>query len=524
MAKANPRAALLEVAALLAPRKPDLVVELAEAFDAPAKYFARFHRRLRDRGVEDATDKDLPWIALVTGLEARKRLFEIDWKTDAEDVLWAIDKILWEDKARWAWCDLDRYEETPTDKFLAIAGKALAGSCIGLVSIDTDSDAYPLSTLNFDHIPEVRALAKASGLGRIDSFAPRKRPEPPKPLPPRKPEPKTSRPKAFRGKGDASRTLGSHARGLVFHDGEKSDPTKFANASTWPPKVGTLAPHYCKELAWARSGTFTLNAQYTDDKGKQIGSLREFRGSREIELEVPKGVDIDRLAYAGEELVLFPTNPSYRGKAVKRPLIWDGDRFRELAGLPAIAVPPPPKARGSWDFAIQGHARTGDGSDVIVWFGRGYERAGAKWKPTFELGKCDHYDELWSAPCSDGFFFLSKGELRQVTRSKKARRRLPTFDRIDHVSPGPDGTVLCALVRMTSKSPAALLFFPDEHMVAPIPPSAFGLRRDDGLDAIFYNADTHLVFGIVDLPDPGMRPVRYDSLLALPRKNEATGR
>jgi hypothetical protein len=524
MARRDPRDALLELAALLAPG--DLAREVADACDAPAKYFARFKRRLDDRGIDDATDDYLPWIALVAGLEVRKRLFEIDWKSDAENTLWAIDKLLPKDRARWAWCDLDSYDNTPTQKFLAIAGRALAASGIALVSIDTGGDSYPLSTLPFERVAEAQALAKATRLGQIDSFAPRTRPEPPKPLPARKPEPKTSRPKAFRASGDVdvSRDQSSHARGLLFDTG-KPNPTKLADASTWPPKVRVLEPHYCKSVAWSPSGAYTTNAQYTDDRKRQTGTLREHRDGRTNDLAVPDGVDLDRIAYAGEELVVFPANHTYRGKRVKVPLIWQRDRFRALPGLPAVVVPPPPGPGGSWSFAIQGHARTGAGSDVIVWFDRGYERAGAKWKPTFELGKCDDYDKFPNAPAGpDGFFFVTRGVLRQATRGKRARRRLPTFDRIDHISPGPDGTVLCALVRVSSKAPAGLVFFPDDETFAPIPPSAFGLRRDDDLEAIFYSAPTRLVFGIVELPHAGMRPVRFDSLLALPRRNEASGR
>ncbi|MEO8705590.1 MAG: hypothetical protein ABI867_36505 [Kofleriaceae bacterium] len=544
--KKHARAALLEVAALLAPRATGFTDELAVALDDPAAYFKRFGRRLRERGIEAATDPELPWLALVTGLEARKRLFEIDWKTDAEDVLWSIDKILWKDKsaerrtrssaegdaksidtARWAWCDLDRYRDTPTDAFLKVAGKALAADAIELVSIDTGSDAYPLSTLYFGHVREVQRLARASGLGRIDSFAPRTQPAPPRPLPPRPKQPKTSRPKAFRPSSgvDIAREPSSHARGLVFHSGAKTDPTYLAAATSWPATARAIAPYYCKEIAWSPSGAYALNAQYTGDGGAQIGSLREHRDGKLRTLALPAGLDIDRLAYAGDDLVVFPTNPTYRRKRIRRPLIWQGDRFVELAGLPPIKVPPPPKQGQSWDFAVQGHARTGDGSDVIVWGDRGYERAGARWKPTFELGTRDANDEISSAPAGpDGFYLRIDRGVREVVRGKRARHRLRTFHCIDHISPGPGGTLLCALIRMTSKAPAGLVLFPGDDRFAPIPSSAFGLRRDDSLEAIFYDPETDVVFGIVDYPAPGMRPVRWASLLALPRKNEATGR
>jgi hypothetical protein len=51
------------------------------------------------------------------------------------DVMWAFDQILPKDKTRWAWCDLDRYEDTKsTSQFLAIVGKAFAASDVGLIA------------------------------------------------------------------------------------------------------------------------------------------------------------------------------------------------------------------------------------------------------------------------------------------------------------------------------------------------------------------------------------------------------
>jgi hypothetical protein len=163
---------IITLAGQLMADDPSLAEEVRLAVASPAAYLDRFKDRLSDRGITK-TVPDLPWIALVNGLEDRDRLHELDWKEAPEDVTWKIDKLLPEQlhaSDRWAWTETPEWEEKlPHDLLPAIAAR-FAEQGLTVVTIDIDSDSYPMTLLPVGQVAECQRLAELAGYGTISDW------------------------------------------------------------------------------------------------------------------------------------------------------------------------------------------------------------------------------------------------------------------------------------------------------------------------------------------------------------------
>jgi hypothetical protein len=161
-----------ELASHLMAEDPSLVEEIRLALVSPGEYVSRFQERLRGRSIEKP-QSDLPWIALVDGLEDRGRLRELDWKEAPEDVTWKIDHSLPDHPVqadRWAWVATAEWEEKlPHDLLPAIATR-LAAEGLTVVTLDIDSDSYPMMVLPVDQVEKCQQLAQLAGYGTITDW------------------------------------------------------------------------------------------------------------------------------------------------------------------------------------------------------------------------------------------------------------------------------------------------------------------------------------------------------------------
>lgn len=106
-----------------------------------------------------------------------------------------------------------------------------------------------------------------------------------------------------------------------------------------------------------------------------------------------------------------------------------GDAFEVVTGVE--------KARGD----TFGKAVTGDGREVLIWDGDGYEHDGQRLRRTFALG-ATNVD--WSAvPAGPGaFYYLSDRKLMLATRGKKPRSVHAKAKHIMRIAPGPAESLL----------------------------------------------------------------------------------
>jgi hypothetical protein len=161
---------IVELARHLLVADPSLAEEVRLALASPDEYVRRFREPLHRRGIENPRS-DLPWIALVNGLAARGRLHELDWKEASEDIAWKIDRLL-PNRAtradRWAW--LAQWEDKLPHEVLPAIAARLAEEGLAVVTIDIDSDSYPMMVLPVGQVEECQRLAQAAGYGTITNW------------------------------------------------------------------------------------------------------------------------------------------------------------------------------------------------------------------------------------------------------------------------------------------------------------------------------------------------------------------
>lgn len=163
-------AATLAIGAALAPRSRRLAARVELAFRDPRAYLRAHARRAADRGIE-APIASLPWIALIDALIEARACVEIDWKSDAETVAWAIGKLRAAPRGACAWMKQDReLADRSTWELLELAGGKLVARGLTLASLDMDADNYCLVVLAPDVAAQVARLARQAGYGGLDRF------------------------------------------------------------------------------------------------------------------------------------------------------------------------------------------------------------------------------------------------------------------------------------------------------------------------------------------------------------------
>jgi hypothetical protein len=517
------RAAFDAICELLAPGDAKVIADVHLALNDRDGYAKKFKTRLDERGGLAVDDRRFYWIALIDALEARGKLSERDWKDEPSDTRWAIDKILGKKASRWAWCADGSFDEVATDLFLRAAGKALASDGLALVALDMGADNYPIAVAPFDRIKELRALAKQAG-GKIDSFAPKTRP---------KARP-AARPPAANAKfskfeiDNAFYDLFSHERGVVvFEDKKPLRPVSLLDVSTWPPKVVPLEDDYVSNIAWSVTGDRVACVTYANEPSRTKLVVHRAGGhALDLAPKLPKQVDVERIALDGDGILFLPPNTTYRGRSVSRPLYWHpGDfAFHEIDNLPKVVVPPSPNEDpkdGTWTFAAQGIARTGDGATVLLWNDQGWVRDGERFTARFSIGACGPYDKLPSAPArGDGFFFETQGKLFEARAGKDPVRRLPKQEKICWLAPGPEGSLIATIVRHSIREPLALVLFPDSGEYLEMSAPQLGFLGSDFASFGVRWCEARSAFWTVDLPFE-LRTLDGSHVLGGPRKREA---
>ncbi len=162
--------ALLAIARLLAPAARSLPGIVTQAATQPAAYYRARAARLAERNI-DAPGPSLAWIALVDGLIAAKACHEIDWKTDAETVAWAIGALRGVPRGACAWMKREvSLDDRSTWELLEISGQRLRAHGLQLAQLDISSDSHCLIVVAIADAPKLVALAKVARFGDADLF------------------------------------------------------------------------------------------------------------------------------------------------------------------------------------------------------------------------------------------------------------------------------------------------------------------------------------------------------------------
>ena len=141
--------------------RDELWGEVRQAIEEPAQYLDRFADELINRGM-DEPEHVTPWLALVEGLQRRRQNFEVDWKLNMDDVIWAL-RVLQTVQQRALDLQALAGSKALNHEALQEAGDYLRSQGLSLVSIDIDSDCYPLSVLESSAVAPLQALAERVG-------------------------------------------------------------------------------------------------------------------------------------------------------------------------------------------------------------------------------------------------------------------------------------------------------------------------------------------------------------------------
>jgi hypothetical protein len=139
----------------------DIWAEVRQAIEQPAQYLDRFADDLVNRGM-DEPEHVTPWLALVEGLQRRGQNFELDWKLNMDDAIWALQQLQAVQQRGLDWQALAG-SKALNHEALQEAGDYLRSQNLGLVSFDIDSDSYPLSVLEASAVAPLQALAQRVG-------------------------------------------------------------------------------------------------------------------------------------------------------------------------------------------------------------------------------------------------------------------------------------------------------------------------------------------------------------------------
>ena len=178
----------------------------------------------------------------------------------------------------------------------------------------------------------------------------------------------------------------------------------------------------------------------------------------------------------GDRVVIADRSPDPNGPPeCRRAFLLCGDSFEVIDELPPVQSF---KERPlSSPTHAHGKATLGDGTEVLIWDGTGYEWADGGFRPTWDLGILNNFLSagLSSVPHGpDGFFILSDRRVFHAERDKTPVPILSDATNVMGLSPGPADSVILSFGQ-NSRSLTACLYFPEEKTLIPLKRKQFGI-------------------------------------------------
>lgn len=139
-----------------------LTEEIELSIANPQKYFEKFEEELFGRGIEQPAGVS-PWLALVDGLARRGYLHEFDCKFDAGEVVWQLERLQPCTKRGIDFSNLPENSQAVGEGLLSAAARLLGNNSLSLMSLDIDSDSYPVIPVLTDQVPPIQTLLAILG-------------------------------------------------------------------------------------------------------------------------------------------------------------------------------------------------------------------------------------------------------------------------------------------------------------------------------------------------------------------------
>lgn len=195
--------------------------------------------------------------------------------------------------------------------------------------------------------------------------------------------------------------------------------------------------------------------------------------------------------------------------ATHRAYLLDGDQWREAPGLPPVTK----FLKGTFRHQVHGNGKVtlGDGTDVFIWDGDGYEWTGAQFEKRWELGAGSaNLEGLITLPWgTESFFYLSSGKVMFARRGRKPVRVLPDVDSAHFLSRGPNESVFVCINR-DPKSHVVRQWFPEDGTYVPLKRAHIGYGRSALSPDMYWSAATKLVHvsALYTFPDSSLADLK----------------
>lgn len=158
------------IASLISSNNNEIAKQLDFAVSEPEKYLKENAQQFWERSIDfedcDSADEfepeELLFLAMTNELEKHGYAFEVDWKCELDDFLWALKQIKTYDLISEVISGLDLSENGNVEEWGEKINNALDGKAmIGAIGINSDS--YPLIIVSAETLEKIQELAKKKG-------------------------------------------------------------------------------------------------------------------------------------------------------------------------------------------------------------------------------------------------------------------------------------------------------------------------------------------------------------------------
>lgn len=263
--------------------------------------------------------------------------------------------------------------------------------------------------------------------------------------------------------------------------------TSFWDLAKWPPiqvhVVEEFAPYRTRlcDGSWLLFSSASPNEKPRIFRPRLLGSDRSWKTIAPVILD-GKECSVSRGGSINRKLIVFRPIESSFGKSQSRtlapPVMLEGTNWIPCPGLPSVEARQS-ELRGFVEDPVCGIVKLGDGGELLVWDGDGYEwRRGSffrrgKFVLTYPMA-ARKGERPWGSLSfgNDRLFYIADRRLFEARRSMPPIPHVANWTNIMYLFPGPEGSII---IREgdNKDGDASKLYFPNDGSLIHVEPELF---------------------------------------------------
>jgi hypothetical protein len=261
---------------------------------------------------------------------------------------------------------------------------------------------------------------------------------------------------------------------LVVDRGIPSADAVAIDLSSWPPSIEPLGD-FTRVCDVTRDGEWLRCADGVALHAP--GSPGPLRLSAPLPPHEGNGIALQSAHVIGDQVIAIGTRPPapYASRGSPLPFRLEDDRFVLATDLPPAEGHEGPSPSREPCF-VHGKAVLGDGSEVLIWDGDGYELSAGRFVRAFDLDCRDSFADWSSVPAvGDAFWYLSDRCVHEARRHSKPTPVARDVENVMSLAIGPAGALVLRQ-GMNKKNLVGCLWFPAERSYVPLRKKDLGAR------------------------------------------------